>query len=140
MIQRKFDEGQMLDVAGLNTIKVVIDRSETRRTEVGFEKFRAGLIGPPHKHEEKEQVYLMMSGSGWVTVDGEKRAVSKGDIIYVPANAVHQTIASPDEDLDYLLFNSFFNDDKEGSATYAEHIEKVKALRKEQAKAAEAKG
>ncbi len=140
MIQRKFDEGQMLDVAGLNTIKVVIDRSETKRTEVGFETFRAGLVGPPHKHEEKEQVYLMMSGSGWVTVDGEKRPVSQGDIIYVPANAVHQTIASPDEDLQYLLFNSFFNDDKEGSATYAEHISKVKALRKEQAKEAEAKG
>jgi quercetin dioxygenase-like cupin family protein len=136
MIKRRYDEGQLLDVAGLNTIKVVLDRSETRRTEVGFEKFRAGLVGPPHKHEEKEQVYLMMSGSGWVTVDGEKLPVKQGDVIYVPANAVHQTIASPDEDLEYLLFNSFFNDDKEGSATYAEHIEKVKAARKRQAEAA----
>lgn len=136
MIHRKYNEGLTLDVAGLNTIGVVIDRSETRRTEVGFETFRAGLVGPPHKHEEKEQIYLMMSGSGWVTVDGEKRPVSKGDVIYVPANAVHQTIASPDEDLQYLLFNSFFNDDKEGSATYAEHIEKVKALRKQQAEEA----
>ena len=133
MIHRRFDGGELLDVAGLNTIRVVLDRSETARTEIGFECWRAGLIGPPHRHERKEQVFLVMSGTGRVRVGEIEHPVKKGDVIFVPADIEHQTIASPHEDLEYLLFNAFLDDDKEGHATFAEHIEKVRELRRRQA-------
>ncbi len=133
MILRRFDEGELLDVAGLNTIRVVLDRSETARTEIGMETWRAGLVGPPHKHEEKEQVFLITSGRGWVRVADEQREVQKGDLIYIPAGIEHQTTASPDEDLQYLLYNTFLDDHKEGHATFKEHIEQVKSTRRSQA-------
>jgi hypothetical protein len=57
-------------------------------------------------------------------------------VIFVPTGVLHQTIASPDEDLEYLLFNAFLDDEREGHATFAEHIQQVKATRREQADAA----
>lgn len=133
MVHRKHNEGPLLDVAGLNTIRVVLDRSESARTEIGYEVWRAGLTGPAHKHDKKEQTFLITAGSGWVRVAGETRPVTKGDLIFIPVGVEHQSIASPTEDLHYLLFNAFLSDDKEGHATFAEHIAAVKAVRRAQA-------
>ena len=102
MIHRRYNEGEKLDVAGLNEIVVLLDRSETARTEIGRNTWRAGLIGPPHKHEEKEQVFFVTAGSGWIRVGNERREVGKGDLIYVPAGVEHQSVASPHEALEYL--------------------------------------
>jgi len=133
MICRKYNEGQRLDVAGLNEIVVVLDRSETARTEIGLNTWRAGLVGPNHAHEQKEQTFFVTRGSGWVVVADEKRRVEKGDVVFVPAGVAHQTIAADDEDLEYLLHHAFLSDDNEGHATFADHIEKVKATRRAQA-------
>ena len=136
MICRRYDQGQRLDVAGLNQIIVVLDRSETARTEIGLNRWRAGLLGPRHKHDQKEQTFFVTAGSGWVVLGDEKRRVSRGDVVFIPAAAEHQTIAGDEEDLEYLLYNTFLSDEKEGHATFAEHIEKVKSTRRAQADAA----
>lgn len=133
MICRRYDQGQRLDVAGLNEIIVVIDRSETARTEVGLNRWRSGLVGPKHAHAEKEQTFFITSGAGWVVAGGEKRRVRKGDVVFVPAGVEHQTIAAADEPLEYLLYNAFLTETREGHKTFAEHIQKVKSLRRAQA-------
>ena len=133
MICRRYNEGQRLDVAGLNQIVVVIDRSETARTEVGLNTWRAGLAGPRHSHAEKEQTFFVTAGAGWVIVGQEKRRVREGDVVFVPAGAEHQTIAADDQPLEYLLYNAFLTETREGHRTFAEHIEKVKATRRAQA-------
>ena len=136
MICRRYNQGQRLDVAGLNEIVVVIDRSETARTEVGLNVWRAGLAGPRHSHAEKEQTFFVTSGRGWVVVGDEKREVREGDVVFVPAGAPHQTIAGDARPLAYLLYNAFVTDTKEGHRSFAEHIEKVKATRRAQAEQA----
>jgi len=133
MICRRYDQGQRLDVAGLNEIVVVIDRSETVRTEVGLNTWRPGLVGPRHSHAQKEQTFFVTAGRGWVVVGEEKRQVNEGDVVFVPAGVEHQTIAAPDAPLQYLLYNAFLTETKEGHKTFAEHIEKVKATRRAQA-------
>jgi len=136
MICRRYNEGPRLDVAGLNEIVVVVDRSETARTEVGLNTWRAGLVGPPHRHDQKEQTFFVTAGRGTVVVGDERREVRPGDVVFVPAGAEHQTLAAPDEDLQYLLYNAFLSDRREGHRTFAEHIEKVKDLRRAQAASA----
>ena len=76
MIHGRCDEGGLLDAAGLNTIRVVLDRSETARTEIGLETWRAGLIGPPHKHDTREQVLLVTSGRARVGDEEQPCATS----------------------------------------------------------------
>jgi quercetin dioxygenase-like cupin family protein len=136
MIHRRYNRGQKLDVAGLNEIAVLIDRSRTARTEVALNTWRAGLVGPPHRHAEKEQTFFVTSGAGWVVVAGKRRKVRRGDVVFVPAGVEHQTIAGAGRPLEYLLFNAFLTRRREGHKTFAEHIRKVKALRRRQAEQA----
>lgn len=133
MIHRYFKEGQKLNVADLNEMLVLIDRTETELTEVALNTWRPGLIGPPHRHDQKEQIFYVTSGTGTVKVGAETFQVNPGDLVYVPLGMEHQTIASENEALCYILFNVFKGPEKEGHGTFAEHIEKVKNIRKLQA-------
>ena len=133
MIKRRYDQGEQLDVAGLNEITVLIDRSCTALTEVGMNSWQPGHDGPPHRHEAKEQIFFVIAGAGTVRVGGETYGVQPQDFIYVPAGVEHQTIAAGPGPLQYLLYNAFLSEDKEGHATFAEHIAAVKQIRRAQA-------
>jgi mannose-6-phosphate isomerase-like protein (cupin superfamily) len=133
MIYRNCQTGQKLDVAGLNEITVIIDRSETERTEVAVNSWRPGLDGPPHKHERKEQIFFILNGTGNVKIGSAVFGGKPGDLFYIPANVIHQTVNTGKEPFEYLLFNAFLDPDKEGHASFAEHVEKVKGTRKLQA-------
>lgn len=133
VICRHYGDGERLDVAGLNEITVLIDRSQTALTEVGLNVWHAGLEGPPHFHDAKEQVFFVTSGNGTVTVAGESFEVKPNDLVYVPAGAMHRTVVEPGEPLTYLLFNAFKDADKEGHASFAEHISEAKHERRQQA-------
>jgi mannose-6-phosphate isomerase-like protein (cupin superfamily) len=133
MIHRYYQEGPVLNVADLNEMIVLIDRTETELTELALNTWRKGLTGPPHCHEQKEQIFYIVAGTGRVHVGGEIYPVKVGDLVYVPRGVEHQTIAAEDEALDYILFNVFHTAEKEGHGTFAEHIEKVKQIRRQQA-------
>lgn len=133
MINRFYKNGQKLDVAGLNEITVLLDRSETEFSEVGWNCWRPKLDGPPHRHNDKDQIFYITDGVGQVKLDKKAFDVKPGCLVYVPAGTVHQTITTGDQSLCYILFNVFSSQSKEGHATFADHIEKVKQIRKQQA-------
>ena len=130
---RDYQDSETLDVAGLNQITVLIDRSQTLLTEVGLNVWYAGLEGPPHFHDGKEQIFFVISGNGMVTVAGESFPVKPNDLVYVPTGAMHRTMVESGEPLTYLLFNAFKDTDKEGHASFAEHIAEAKHVRRQQA-------
>ena len=133
MICTYFKDSQKLNVADLNEITVLIDRSKMELTEVAFNEWRAELTGPPHQHSQKEQMFFIVCGEGTITI-GDETFEAKPDVLfYVPTGVPHQTIVTTDEPLGYILFNAFSNSDKEGHATFADHIAKVKATRRKQA-------
>jgi len=133
MINRLYTEGQKLDVAGLNEITVLIDRSETELTEVGWNCWTPNQDGPPHKHNDKCQIFYVTNGVGKIHLGKDVFDAKPGSLAFVPAGLVHQTITTTDERLCYILFNVFLNPQKEGHLTFADHIEKVKQIRKQQA-------
>lgn len=133
MIHRFYTSGQKLDVAGLNVITVLIDRAETELTEVAFNEWRAGLEGPPHLHAEKDQVFYIVSGEGKITLGNEEYPVSPGHLIYAPAGLLHRTTVQGNKPLGYIFFNVFNSAEKEGHASFADHISKVKEIRRQQA-------
>jgi quercetin dioxygenase-like cupin family protein len=133
MIHRDSKTGQKLDVAGLNEITVLIDRSETELTEVAINSWVKGLDGPPHAHTQKEQNFLVTVGNGDVIIGGERHAARPGDFFFLPAGVVHQTINHGPGLLAYFLFNGFLDSNKEGHASFADHIGKVMETRRMQA-------
>jgi mannose-6-phosphate isomerase-like protein (cupin superfamily) len=133
MINRFYKQGQKLDVAGLNEITVLIDRSETELTEIGWNCWTPNQDGPPHKHNDKSQIFYVTNGVGKIHLGKDVFDAKPGSLAYVPAGLVHQTITTTEERLCYILFNVFLNPEKEGHSTFADHIEKVKQIRKQQA-------
>jgi mannose-6-phosphate isomerase-like protein (cupin superfamily) len=133
MICRYFEDGEKLNVADLNEITVLIDRSETVLTEVALNEWPASLNGPPHTHDLKEQIFFMLSGEGSIDIGGQTYTVRGGELLYIPAGVEHQTKSSAGGPLRYILFNAFSNSDKEGHASFADHINQVKNTRKQQA-------
>jgi mannose-6-phosphate isomerase-like protein (cupin superfamily) len=133
MICRNYRDGQKLDVSGLNEITVLLDRSESGLTEIGYNKWSPSQDGPPHKHPDKDQVFYIHDGVGDVILGGKRLSVEPGDLIYVPSGLLHQTITTTPKSLCYVLFNVFNDTTKEGHQTFADHIEKVKSIRRAQA-------
>jgi len=133
MICKHYTDGPRLDVAGLNEITVLIDRTEAERSEVAVNTWLAGRDSPPHSHEGKEQNFLILAGRGQIKLGDTIYPASPGAFFYVPAELVHQTLSHPEEPLSYFLFNAFLNADKEGHASFASHIDLVKETRRQQA-------
>jgi quercetin dioxygenase-like cupin family protein len=133
MIHRYYKAGQKLDVSGLNQITVLVDRSETELTEIGLNEWRAGLEGPPHQHAAKDQIFYIVSGEGVVSAGPDHFPVSPGSLVYIPAGILHKTEVKSEIPLGYILFNVFSDFDKEGHASFADHIKKVKEVRRSQA-------
>ena len=133
MINRYRQDGQKLDVAGLNEITVLIDRTESELTEVALNEWRSGLEGPPHSHAEKDQIFYIVSGEGRILLDDIEHEVKPGSLLYVPAGLIHRSTTTSEEPLGYILYNIFLTTGKEGHATFKDHIDKVKLIRKMQA-------
>ncbi len=52
-----------------------------------FEVPGGGLVDP-HSHPTHE-FYYVMNGKGVMTIDGEDRDISQGDLVYIPPDKVH---------------------------------------------------
>jgi uncharacterized cupin superfamily protein len=69
-------------------------------TAFGINEVRlpADAAGVEHDEAETghEEVYLVLDGSGFVTVDGERVAVAAGDYLRVDAAATRQLLAGPE--------------------------------------------
>lgn len=44
---------------------------------------------PEHAHDYEHEVYVV-SGNGTILLGGQRRPITTGDVIYVPANDLHQ--------------------------------------------------
>ena len=117
VVKSRTRDGQRLDVAGLNEITVLVDRSRTALTEVGVNRWRAGLDGPPHFHDHKEQIFYILDGTGNITVGKNSYRVQAGDLIYVPRGAMHRTVVDAGREIAYLLFNAFSDSERAMGAT-----------------------
>ncbi len=47
--------------------------------------------GPRHFHQRAENVYIVLSGTIEVAIDGETHRLGTGDVVFIPPNAVHST-------------------------------------------------
>ena len=46
-----------------------------------------------HSHEMREEVWTVLSGKGYVILDGEKKAVQTGDVVTMPIGCKHTIVA-----------------------------------------------
>lgn len=63
-----------------------------------------------HSHEQSEEMYLVVSGSGRMKVDDELIELSARDVLYVAPGAMREWEAGPDG-IEILAFGSHVEDD-----------------------------
>lgn len=96
------------DLARLNTIDAGPGYStahgpvvEGERIQIGLIRMPKGTGARPHSHPNEQWIYVLQ-GTLEGEVDGVKSRAPAGSLIYIPANAVHSTVATPDQDVLFL--------------------------------------
>lgn len=66
-------------------------------------RMQGGQAGDYHSHEDQEQVYYFIRGSGQMKLDGETFDVKEGDAVYIPPRVKHQFINNTEDWCEHLL-------------------------------------
>ena len=86
---------------------VLIPIAETETLKLGRSVRRKGESTPMASHPDEEEFYVILRGSGVIRSNGEERAVSAGQVVYIARNEPHQIICTSDDDLDYLYVGNW---------------------------------
>lgn len=73
---------------------------------VAYAMLQPGKAYEAHAHADHEEVYFVISGSGQMCVDTEKRAIRDGDAIFIPAGALHSIANTGEGFLVFLAFSA----------------------------------
>lgn len=71
----------------------------SRHMSVTWLEVPSGIDQELHSHEESEQVYVVCSGAGKMTVAGDTQPIATGDLVLVPPATDHSINNDGDEDL-----------------------------------------
>jgi quercetin dioxygenase-like cupin family protein len=74
---------------------------EGERIQVGLIRMPRATGARPHSHPNEQWIYVMQ-GTLECEVEGVRSRASRGTLVYVPANAVHSALATPEEDVVFL--------------------------------------
>jgi mannose-6-phosphate isomerase-like protein (cupin superfamily) len=71
--------------------RILMDAGElgSRNMSVTWLEVPEGIDQELHSHEEAEQVYIVVSGRGTLTVAGDTQEVAPGDLVLVPPATDH---------------------------------------------------
>ena len=64
----------------------------------------AGAQVPYHYHKERESILMAIYGEAIEVMEGKEYPIKAGDVIFIPAEAKHQTINRSQDDFRYLEF------------------------------------
>ena len=59
-----------------------------------------------HKHEEDEEMYVILSGKGLMTIEGEQKRVGTGDMILNKPYGTHGLLNDSEEELILLIMQA----------------------------------
>ncbi|MCW2526083.1 MAG: hypothetical protein JWM76_943 [Pseudonocardiales bacterium] len=96
------------DTGGLSA-QWLVGPTSSSGLDVGLISFEAGAATPPHVHHVG-QVLIVMSGSGFVEVEGVATALAAGDIVLTPAGEWHTHGAGADGPMVHLSVTTGSNE------------------------------
>lgn len=107
MLVRRLDE---VPVHERHTLKshILMDAGElgSRNLCVSWVEVPAGARQEAHSHEDSEQAYVIVRGSGEMTVAGDTQSVSEGDMVFIPPASDHEIHNEGPEELVYVSATS----------------------------------
>jgi mannose-6-phosphate isomerase-like protein (cupin superfamily) len=76
-------------------------------TYVSLAKLQPTLSYQRHNHEDHEEVYYIIHGTGQIRIGSETAKFKDGDVIYIPEKSVHSITNDGNEMVEFLAFGGF---------------------------------
>ena len=58
---------------------------------------KKGFETVTHAHKSEEQIFIVLEGTGLLTLEEENNEIKKGHSVYIPRNANHKILATSEE-------------------------------------------
>ena len=71
-------------------------------TYVSLAKLQPRLSYEPHEHEDHEEIYFIINGTGKVKIGNEEARFRDGDVIYIPEKTTHSIVNDGEEMVNFL--------------------------------------
>ena len=90
MLVRRFSEAAATDVHKLRA-RILMDAGElgSRNLSVNWLEVPAGASEELRSHEEAEQVYVVVRGTGKMSATGDTQDLAEGDLVLIPPATDH---------------------------------------------------
>jgi mannose-6-phosphate isomerase-like protein (cupin superfamily) len=90
VLVRRFSEAAVAEVHRLNC-HILMDAGElgARNVSVNWLEVPAGASEELRSHEEAEQVYVVVKGSGTMSATGDTQSLREGDLVLIPPATDH---------------------------------------------------
>ena len=76
-------------------------------TYVSLAKLQPTLSYQRHNHEDHEEVYYIIHGTGQIRIGSETAKFKDGDVIYIPEKSVHSITNDGSDMVEFLAFGGF---------------------------------
>jgi len=98
---KKFEDTKFEEHFG-NEYNILLPREMTESLQLALVKVKKGSLTPKHTHEDEEQAYIILRGSGIVRLNGDEEKVSEGMVVYIPRGIEHEIENTGEDDLTYI--------------------------------------
>lgn len=104
---------------------LVMDRSHAAASEVFIVVLASGEAPPLHQHDDTEQIFYILSGSGRLEIgpDQELHEVKPGDVVRIPPATLHRIQCLGDTTLRYLAIDCFPGGRPTAEPTWDTHVQ-----------------
>lgn len=105
---------------------LVMDRSEAEFSEVFIVVIEPGKAPPLHVHNDTEQIFYVLDGSGILTIGKDRPETFKvgpGHTVRIPIGEWHSIEADSDSILRYLAIDCFGSIRNEDEPTWDAHVQ-----------------
>lgn len=102
---------------------LVIDRAQSSNSEVFMVVIEPNHAPPFHKHDDTEQIFYILDGTGVLTIGEQKEQypVNPGDVVRIPVATYHSIQADRTNTLRYLCVDCFGEKPK-SEPTWDDHV------------------
>jgi mannose-6-phosphate isomerase-like protein (cupin superfamily) len=107
---------------------LVMDRSDAQFSEVFIVIIEPRKAPPVHKHDDTEQVFYVLEGSGILYIgksSEESYKVKPGDVVRIPVGTWHSITADPEKKLKYLAIDCFGQNRNSEEPTWDAHVKVI---------------
>lgn len=105
--------------------ELVVDRANSRTSEVFIVVLEPGEAPPLHRHDDTEQVFYILEGEGLLrTGAGQpEHTVRPTDVVRIPPSVLHSIECTGNKPLRYLAVDCFVAGRPEAEPTWDVHVQ-----------------